>query len=333
MQIENPLVSIIVPVFNADNYLNRLIDSIKAQTNANWELIFIDDCSSDLSREIIQKQSDSDCRIKHIFLDQNGGPARARNCGIEASQGEYIAFADADDYVSADFVEKMTATAIYYNADIIWCQFFEVMEGVTTLKDNGLSTREKFTRDEALRLFYKQTVGLGSVWNKVYRKSFIMNNNIRMNENRVRAEDWEFNLNAFKQLGTLKIISDSLYYYVRENSHSVMSSFRENDFELMCASSKILSDINSEYNLGIEEGYDVNTNAIFFIEYLFRASRQDTLYANKVIGKVLANETFNMTLKKCDSSSLSLTYKLIRLVAKTRKASIVKSFCRLLLLH
>jgi glycosyltransferase involved in cell wall biosynthesis len=92
-----PLVSVITPVFNCCRFIEQTIDSVRAQTHADWEMICVDDCSSDGSGELVQSLIDKDCRIRLIRLEENSGAAVARNVAIEAARGRYIAFLDSDD--------------------------------------------------------------------------------------------------------------------------------------------------------------------------------------------------------------------------------------------
>ena len=107
MELDNsPLVSVIIPVYNAQNYIEETIQSVINQTYQNWELIIVDDCSTDDSVELVKEFEKQDSRIRLIELETNfGGPARPRNIGIDNAKGEYIAFLDADDVWSKDKVE------------------------------------------------------------------------------------------------------------------------------------------------------------------------------------------------------------------------------------
>jgi len=98
------LVSIIIPVYNAEKYIKQTIETIKGQVYGNWEAVFVDDCSTDKSAEIIKK--DVSNKIKLIKLNKNSGPAIARNIGIEVSEGKYVCFLDADDLWKKDKLEK-----------------------------------------------------------------------------------------------------------------------------------------------------------------------------------------------------------------------------------
>ena len=104
--VKNPLVSVIVPIFNAEKFLKRTISSVKCQTYDNWELILVDDCSTDNSLKLINESAKLDERIKVVGLKENSGPAKTRNAGIEAAKGDFIAFLDADDVWLPEKLEK-----------------------------------------------------------------------------------------------------------------------------------------------------------------------------------------------------------------------------------
>ena len=108
MKEADKLVSIIVPVYNAGAYIEETIDMVRAQTYENWELILVDDCSEDESRKKIEGRQEQD-RIRLIAKKSNEGAARARNTGIEAARGRYIAFLDADDVWAPEKLEKELA--------------------------------------------------------------------------------------------------------------------------------------------------------------------------------------------------------------------------------
>lgn len=324
------MISIIIPIYNAEKYLERTILSVKNQTIADWELILINDCSTDSSKQIMEDYSRNDERIISITLDKNSGPARARNTGIKKAKRKYIAFVDADDYISQKFAETLINAAEQNDSDIVWCQYIEVVNGNQVYKNCGLSESPNYDKKEALRGFYNQVQGIGSLCNKIYKRNFIEENNLLLNEKRTRAEDWDLNLRAFTKLGRLTIIPDYLYYYVRENESSVMSTFREKDFDLMCDSSILLEQINKEYNLNIPCGFDNNANSKFFIEYLLKGACQSTSTANRIIRKILYSPKFQEVMRLCNKSELPLTYKVIRLSTLTRYPWLVKITCRLI---
>lgn len=113
-----PQVSVIVPVYNAENYLAECVDSILAQTIQDLECILVDDGSTDSSPAICDAYAEKDCRVK-VIHKANGRAASARNAGMKIAQGTYIAFVDADDWISSDMYEKMLATG----ADVCLCDY------------------------------------------------------------------------------------------------------------------------------------------------------------------------------------------------------------------
>ena len=122
------MVSIILPVYNSEKYIHKCINSILNQIYANWELIVIDDGSSDNSFNIIKEFADMDKRINlHHF--ENRGVAASRNTGIMLAKGEYITFIDSDDYVTPDYLDKLVNGIEMYDCDISSCDVLEVYNG------------------------------------------------------------------------------------------------------------------------------------------------------------------------------------------------------------
>jgi len=116
MGLKKPLISVIIPLYNAEDYLSETIESVLSQSYQNLELLIVDDCSADKSRELVKRFEDRDKRIRLIELEANfGGPARPRNVGVEKSSGEYIAFLDADDIWEINKLEIQLDYMLEYN--------------------------------------------------------------------------------------------------------------------------------------------------------------------------------------------------------------------------
>ena len=120
--MRQPLVSIIVPIYNAEKYLDRCMKSLLNQTYHNTEIVLVDDGSSDHSAEVCRKYTDQYEKVR-FFQKSNGGAASARNFGIDHARGEYLAFVDADDYVQDIFIEKLLNLCLTYNSEIAMCDF------------------------------------------------------------------------------------------------------------------------------------------------------------------------------------------------------------------
>lgn len=125
--MEDKLISIIIPVYNVQNYLRECIDSVIAQTYKNLEIILVDDGSPDKSGEICDEYSKKDARIK-VIHKENGGLSDARNVALDIAKGEYIGFIDSDDYVEKDMFETLHTLAVEHNAEISSISFYKTLE-------------------------------------------------------------------------------------------------------------------------------------------------------------------------------------------------------------
>lgn len=224
----NNLISIIVPIYKVEKYLNRCIDSIINQTYKNIEIILIDDGSPDNCGVICDEYARKDIRIK-VIHKKNGGLSEARNYGIEASIGEYIIFVDSDDYISNNMCELLLKNALKNNADIVSCNFKEIYFN-NIEKINRQSQKQKnsiVSNIEAIyRYFIKNDLDMNVVWNKIYKRHlFFGKNRLRFPVGKLHEDDfivYKFYYYANK----IVIISDVLYYYFK-HENSITGNFSE----------------------------------------------------------------------------------------------------------
>ncbi len=201
--MEKPFITLIIPVYNCEQYLKRCLDSVFAQDYDNYEVICIDDGSSDNSANIIKEYN-----VRYYYQD-NAGQAAARNKGIELANGEWVCFIDADDAVERDYLSSL-AKGIRDDVGIVICKIKRINEDgsstVDELKKHGLITDK-----EAL-----VTVNIGPT-NKLIKKGIIKD--CRFIEGKLRFEDVLFTPELLINAKTINVIEDVLYdYYVRENS-------------------------------------------------------------------------------------------------------------------
>lgn len=164
-QNENmPKVSIIVPIYKAEKYLNRCIDSILAQTFTDWELLLIDDGSPDRSGEICDEYAQKDSRIR-VFHKKNGGVSSARNLGLDNVQGEYVTFVDSDDWIDVHMYEEMYNKAIEEDADVVVCDFCST-DCENEQYSKGLISKE---RENVIVDVLLWRIA-GCLWNKLVRR-------------------------------------------------------------------------------------------------------------------------------------------------------------------
>ena len=168
------LISIIIPVYNVSNYLDKCLESICNQTYQNIEIITVNDGSKDDSLNILKKWKKKDSRIT-IIDKENGGLSDARNVGMDASSGDYIGFVDSDDYVDEDFYEILVANLEKYDADISCCRYSNVWEDGTKESIGNDGEIHIYEGLEALKEYiYGKTMDPFSV-NKLYRAELLGN--------------------------------------------------------------------------------------------------------------------------------------------------------------
>ncbi len=213
---EKPKISVIIPIFNTEKWLNKCIQSIINQTYKNLEIICVDDGSTDNSRSIVIEFQKRDNRII-LISQQNQGVSAARSNGISKATGEYIAFVDSDDYLEEDMYSVLYSMAIEYNADISHCGYMKHKSNNVNISING--TEKVFFQNniEALNCLLSCRVFTGSLCSKLYKRSLFddveCSNNIRVNE------DVLLNYFLFKN-SKLAVFKDICLYHVNEDPNS-----------------------------------------------------------------------------------------------------------------
>ena len=168
MSQEKALISIIIPVYKVEKYLEKCIQSVIKQTYENLQIILVDDGSPDNCGKICDEYAKKDHRIE-VIHKSNGGLSDARNKGLEIAKGEYIGFVDSDDYIEADMYEVLYNLLKQYNADVSICNFYTVSQGKIAIKnvDSGI---KEYTRIEILKEILLDNNIQSYAWNKLYKK-------------------------------------------------------------------------------------------------------------------------------------------------------------------
>jgi len=206
----NPLVSIIIPVYNAEKFLHDTLESLRVQTFGGLEIICIDDGSADSSADIIKNFTIKDKRFQYC-LQSNSGPGAARNRGLSEARGKYIVFQDADDLLHPKAIEFMLQNAENYQADVTICSFIFCSENFSGFDDNILfsGNPEIYTGDLA-KYFYNWKKFRGHPWGKLYLRSVI--GDTRFNDLR-SGEDTFFNIDIVVQAKCIIVLPQALYIY------------------------------------------------------------------------------------------------------------------------
>lgn len=222
-------VSIIVPVYNAEYYLAKCVDSILSQTLTDIELILVDDGSKDSSGHICDDYAARDSRVK-VIHQANQGASTARNNGLSAANGDFIGFVDSDDYIHPNMFEEMFTAALCDDCDIAMCDALTVYDDGTTepdtinqLKGNVVLKKEDLSPNLLLEM-------AGAAWRCIYSKKILDFHNIIFPKEMKFSEDRVFNILAFGFSNKITYIKKPFYYrYV--NKHSVVHRFHSDYFE------------------------------------------------------------------------------------------------------
>lgn len=245
------MVSIIIPVYNVEKYLDECLNSVLNQTFQNIEVLLIDDGSTDTSLDICREWGRRDSRIV-ICHQENSGVSSARNKGIDIAKGDYILFVDADDYVDETYVQSLYEKLDL--ADVVICGYSRVAECQRPI----LLDEEGFLKREDL-FFHTVCTNIvhGSSWNKIFRQKILRENHIRFRENIAVGEDLVFVVEYLQYCSSYYYVNRALYFY-RKNKQSAMNNtysnrkFNEKDIScLECISE--LENITGNENKEIQD--------------------------------------------------------------------------------
>lgn len=207
------LISIIVPVYNVEEYLEKCVESIINQTYKNIEIILVDDGATDNSGKICDELGKKDDRII-VIHKANGGLSDARNAGLKIAKGEYIGFVDSDDYIAEDMFETLYNLNKKYNSEISIVSYYEIYKGrVIGVRDS--KNLEELTKLEAIRELLIDTNIQSYAWNKLFKKELFDGLEFPTNKN---FEDIATTLLLFEKANKVVLLEDPKYYYVRRDN-------------------------------------------------------------------------------------------------------------------
>ena len=210
-----PMVSIIVPVYNAENYLRRCVDSILNQEYTDFELLLVNDGSTDASGDICEEYGDRDPRVI-VIQKENTGVSDSRNRALDRARGKYLQFLDSDDWITPDATRLFVRAAEEYGCDMVISDFYRVVgERLSTkgdIEEEGVLTREEFAAhmmENPADFYY------GVLWNKLYRRDIVEEHNLRMDTDINWCEDFMFNLEYIRYAKVFYALHAPIYYYVK----------------------------------------------------------------------------------------------------------------------
>lgn len=329
------LISIIVPVYNTENYLEKCLYSLVNQTYKNIEIIIIDDGSPDNSMNIIQKFVLADNRVK-VISQKNQGLSGARNTGMNNANGDYIMFIDSDDWIEIDTCEKAINASEKYNADVVFWPYIKEFSDLQ--KDNYLFDKTEIIWSEKnINQLSRRMVGLVgdelanpqsidnlvTAWGKLYKKSVI--GDVRFTDTKILGtEDALFNIEVFLGINSAVYIPDLLSHYRKDNESSLTHNYKKklvSRWREMYSRIKFLLDRNDMSR----EYYDALKNRICFGLIglginLAEDKKMSFKEKKKEIYNILSMKHYQIALKDLDFSYLPIQWKVFFKLAKNNNA-------------
>lgn len=266
-------VSVIVPIYNAEAYIEECVRSILNQTFSDFELILVDDGSKDGSLELCKKIASQDSRVK-VIHQENAGSAAAKNTGISLARGNYISFCDSDDTIDCDYIQNLYQGVLLHNADVCVGNV-----AFTRMKESDIIARRTVDMTagvfnlKAFMTYYPQYMPnavIGAPWNKLYKRSIIVENELRFNTKIKNNEDTHFNYEYLAKCKTVYVSDKPYYNYInRIGVDSASKGYIPNLFDIYTMT----------YVKAIEFLKEIN----IYEEYI---DFQNTYYIGLVIGAI-----------------------------------------------
>ena len=282
---EIPFFSIIVPVYNIEKYLERTITSLLENTFNDYEIIIVNDGSTDNSLNILNNYSGNTKLV--ILSQQNGGLSSARNLGLNNAKGQYVIFVDGDDYITKDALLIIHNAIINKPVDLlVFGRIFNYGEKKVIpykLENEVFSSPEEYLRKSLQHSKYRT-----NVWDKVYRRDLIEKNNLRF-INGLLYEDMFFLLQYLSYSNDVSVIPDALYLYTLNNEESITKSFREKDLDVLLYLDKAVSFVNKTTSLTKKSCYTMLQR--FSLSSIVK--KYMNFYKHNDIARYILNSLFN----------------------------------------
>lgn len=333
-----PLVSIIVPVYNVEQYLPQCLDSIVNQTYKNLEIICVNDGSEDSSADILNRYAEQDSRFV-IINKENEGVSVARNKALEAVSGEYIMFVDSDDWIDVNTCEIAVGKAVETSADVVmWSYISEsknrsdkkiIFDDEFIFDDTRVKQilRRRFIGISGSELAHpEQADSLCPVWGKMYKSNIILESNVKFIDLDIIGtyEDGLFNMEVFKYVHKAVYLPVNLYHYRRTNSESQTAKYRPRLFEQLLRLFDIMHNYITENNLPQEYENALSNRIALSILGLGLNILSSDLSAKKkkkLIKEIITSDRYKEAYKKLEFKYFPLHWKLFYSFAKAGNAT------------
>ena len=344
--MDSELISVIVPVYNAEKYLKDCLKSILDQSYNNFELIVVNDGSKDRTQNIIDHFSRKDNRVSSIQQD-NKGVSGARNTGIRNAKGEWICFVDADDRLSRDALEILYQTAISEKSDAVIGEYSLMGDTPQSVKFFDFDNKISFSKNQMIRLYgacidshafgnVKNVVNVGVPWGKLYKKNIIVNNKISFDERLTNMEDMLFNLDFFVAADRVSYVPVSIYDY-RLSQGSLVSRYDPDYIRIADIAVKGLNRFAKSHGLE-KKLYKIIEYKKFSLFYeciqkgpANRKDKRGLAEGKKYIKKLANNDYVDGRYRKCISDYMTFPLKICGILTSMRMYGILLIMIKLVL--
>ena len=329
-------VSVVIPIYNVEDYIDDCLKSVVNQTYKNLEIICVDDCGTDNSINIVEDYVKSDHRIKIIRQKRNKGQGEARNLGIaDSATGKYICFIDSDDFIESNYIESLVKTIEDKNVDLVCNINILKYYGSNDIRNKFIKNKKDFVLDKKLNfneeLFKKLPI---SAWCKIYRTSLIKENKVYFASNKLKFEDFYFWYILKTKVKSICTICGPTYFYrQRNNSTMSLNKYKKNDcfdsiyiiklIYLYYKNNCLLDTYSIPFNWLDKHFKKIREKNKFFLKTksLFKRIKEDILKNEKVYKKK------DLLFFKCVLNSKNYLMFRIKYFVYTCYATIIKLTC------
>lgn len=322
-------LSILMPVYNSEKYIKDTIKLIKNQTFTNWELIIVNDGSTDDSREICEDFSKNDSRIK-VIHKENTGVSDTRNVAIKNANGKYIGFVDSDDKIHKNMFETLINNIEKDNTDLIICGFIEeriVEEKLVSSVVKKYYPKDKISMENMKIKFmdFANSEMLNPLWNKVYKREIIEKYNVKFDKNFKTGEDFIFNLDYLLNVQDISFCNEGFYYYAKRSNGSITHQYIDNMYgkgiEIHNKLESFLKKINifTEENKYILAGNHLMGVFSAFLNLFHKDCNMNLKEKKKYISNIINRDYVKtcVSIRKKDKGLIGITSILIKIKSPT----------------
>lgn len=330
-------ISVIVPIYNTEEYLEECIKSILAQKFQDLEIILVNDGSLDDSLSICRKYEKVDCRVK-VFDTLNRGVSVARNLGMSHAVGDYITFVDPDDWIAPEMYQEMYDNITTHSADVCMCGINNFKDGKVIFRDYLTSKDVLYLKNEVLDKLLPNILGpqklkieertiMGSVWRLLIKRNILFDHNLLFKQNLSLSEDYLFCINLFLKTNRVYLLKECYYFY-RLTNQSAVHQYREGLFELQ----KELYGYTEQIILNNEmyEKYQLRLNNLYFklsFWSIMNELKRNRLNNRKVnihkIKEILRDDKLNSIINYRDIINFGGKNRVILLMIKLKQANLI----------